>query len=193
MLLRHAQHDRGVEPLAPSGAVRLRGRGGRLFAAVADHAAAGLLVIRERGRGWGTGRGRRSGSRRSLGGGGGRDLARRWGIADHGHVGLDCRRRALGQQDLLQEAGNGAGYLGIDLVGLDLDQRLISRDRIANLLEPATDRALGDRLAQLRHLDDRGHSSVLRKPPHRGDDVIDIGQDRFLELRGVRHVGIRRG
>ena len=47
----------------------------------------------------------------------------------------------------------GDGNLGIDLVGRDLEQRLVAVDRVADLLDPADDRAFGDRLAHLGHHD----------------------------------------
>jgi hypothetical protein len=53
----------------------------------------------------------------------------------------------------------GEGQLGVDLVGRDLDDALVDRDAVADLLEPFEDRALGDRLAHLRdgHVD---HSAL---------------------------------
>ena len=60
---------------------------------------------------------------------------------------------ALGHDDLGQHAGGRRRDLGVDLVGRHLEQRLVERDRVADLLEPRGDRALGDRLAQLRHRD----------------------------------------
>ncbi len=43
-------------------------------------------------------------------------------------------------------------HLGVDLVGRDLEQRLVERDLVALLLEPLQDRSLDDGLAELRHL-----------------------------------------
>ena len=42
-----------------------------------------------------------------------------------------------------------------DLVGLQLQQRLVQRDRVARLLQPFRDRRFGDRLAQRGDLDFR--------------------------------------
>ena len=50
-------------------------------------------------------------------------------------------------EDLLHHAGGGGGDLGVDLVGRDLDDRLVGLDGIAGLLGPLEDHALGDRLA----------------------------------------------
>ena len=47
--------------------------------------------------------------------------------------------------------GDGRGHLGVDLVGRDLEQRLVGVDVLADLLEPAGDRAFRDRLPQLGH------------------------------------------
>ena len=60
-------------------------------------------------------------------------------------------RLAFGHQDLGQHARGGRGNLGVDLVGRDLEDRLVPRDRVAHLLHPAREGALGDRLAHLRH------------------------------------------
>ncbi len=56
-------------------------------------------------------------------------------------------------EDLGQRAGSGGGDLGVDLVGGDLDDRLVRGERVALALEPFEDDALGDRLAHLRHRD----------------------------------------
>ena len=76
---------------------------------------------------------------------------------DLGVVGDGC---ALLDEDLAQDAGEGRGHLGVDLVGDDLEEGLVLGDSVARLLEPLADRALSDTLAELghRHL---GHGSVL--------------------------------
>ena len=51
-------------------------------------------------------------------------------------------------EDLLQHAGDRRRDLGVDLVGRDLEQRLVDLDVVADLLEPAGDGALGDALAE---------------------------------------------
>ena len=55
--------------------------------------------------------------------------------------------------DLDQHAGAGRRQLEHDLVGLDVDQVLVARDRVARLLVPADERRLGHRLGQLRDFD----------------------------------------
>ena len=56
-----------------------------------------------------------------------------------------------GDLDLQQRAGDRRRDLGVDLVGGDLEQRLVDLHRVADLLEPAGDGALGDALAERRH------------------------------------------
>ena len=70
------------------------------------------------------------------------------GGADHGQLGADLDGLVLVDLDLQQRAGDGGGDLGVDLVGGDLEQRLVDRDLVADLLEPAGDGALGDGLAE---------------------------------------------
>src|SRR5699024_2331669 len=83
------------------------------------------------------------------------------GIVGAGGVGVadarDDRTDVDGVVDLGEDLDQGAGdrrrNLGVDLVGGDLEQRLVNLDGVADLLEPLGDGALGDGLAQLRHLD----------------------------------------
>ena len=67
-------------------------------------------------------------------------------------------RRARRDADLLEDARGRRRDLGVHLVGRDLEQRLVALDAVADVLQPLRDRALGDRLAHLRH-DDVGHGS----------------------------------
>ena len=53
--------------------------------------------------------------------------------------------------DLLKRAGGGRGNLGIDLVGGDLEERLVALDGVAGLLEPLGEGAFGDGFAHLGH------------------------------------------
>ncbi len=57
-----------------------------------------------------------------------------------------------------------AGHLGVHLVGGDLDQRLVGRDRVALLLMPFENRAFGHRFAHRGHRDlnrcGRGHFAL---------------------------------
>ena len=80
-------------------------------------------------------------------------VARRRSVAEHGQAGADRDRLALRHQDLNEVATGGGRHLGVDLVGGHLEDELVGRDLVADLLEPPGDRALGDRLAQLRHGD----------------------------------------
>ena len=65
----------------------------------------------------------------------------------------DVHRVAGVGEQLGERAGGGRGDLGVHLVGRDLDDRLVLGDRVAGLLGPLEDRALGDRLAHRGHLD----------------------------------------
>ena len=64
--------------------------------------------------------------------------------------------KQVGDADLGQHAGGGGGYLGVHLVGADLEQRLALGDLVAHLLEPLVHGALVDRLAHPGH-DHLGH------------------------------------
>jgi len=55
--------------------------------------------------------------------------------------------------DAHQPALDGGWDLGIHLVGDDLDDGLVAAHHVALLFEPAVDGALGDRFAELRHLE----------------------------------------
>ena len=79
---------------------------------------------------------------------------------DHGQHRPDLDRLALGDEDLGDDALAGARNLGVDLVGRDLEQRLVLGDRLARLLEPLRDRSLRDRDTHLghHHLDLRSRS-----------------------------------
>ena len=107
----------------------------------------------------------------SAGRGRGRRLGRpseRVGRLDDRDLGVVRDRRAFLDEDLGQGALERRRHLGVDLVGDDLEQRLVLVDMVARLLEPLPDRPLGDALAELghRHL---GHGSV---PP------LGVGQGR---------------
>ena len=60
-------------------------------------------------------------------------------------------RFALFDLDLAQHARARRRDFGVNLVGGDLEQRLVSLDLIPNLLQPSDDGALGNRFAHLRH------------------------------------------
>src|SRR5205823_14187678 len=61
----------------------------------------------------------------------------------------DLHGRANGDFLLAHRAGDRARQLHGDLVGLELCDRLVDRDRLTDLLEPTRDDSLGDRLAEL--------------------------------------------
>ncbi len=73
-------------------------------------------------------------------------------VADDREVGADRNRVVLLDEDLLQRAGHRRGDLGVDLVGRDLEQRLVDLDAVADTLEPARHGPFGDGLAERRHL-----------------------------------------
>ena len=65
-------------------------------------------------------------------------------VTDDGEVGADGDGVVLFDQDLLQDARDGRGDLGVDLVGGHLEQRLVDLDRVADVLQPARHGAFGD-------------------------------------------------
>ena len=67
---------------------------------------------------------------------------------DHGR---DRDGLALLHEDLDDRAGGRGRHLGVDLVGRDLDDRLVGLDPVADLLRPAADRAFRDADAHLGH------------------------------------------
>ena len=73
-------------------------------------------------------------------------------VTDDREVGADRNRVVLLDEDLLQRAGHRRGDLGVDLVGRDLEQRLVDLDAVTDPLEPARHGPFGDGLAERRHL-----------------------------------------
>jgi hypothetical protein len=57
----------------------------------------------------------------------------------------------FGYRDAAQDPGDGRGNLGVNLVGRHLEQRLVGLNVLAFSLQPASDSALGDALAELWH------------------------------------------
>ena len=135
-------------------------------------------------------------------------------LADHGQHGADLDGLVLLDPDLQQRAGGRGGDLGVDLVGGDLQQRLVGLDRVADLLEPAAHRALGDALAQCGqgHLGPAGGAATriaaadrrrrirrhwtLRAPvsaPARPRHLLGVGRRARVGLRlGRRRLGLLR-
>ena len=73
--------------------------------------------------------------------------------AHDGQHGADVDGLALLDADLGQRPRRGRRHFGVDLVGRDLEERLVARDGLAHRLQPLRDRALGDGLAELGHRD----------------------------------------
>src|SRR5699024_5831563 len=63
-------------------------------------------------------------------------------VADDDEIGADLGVLVLLDQDLLDGPRDGGRDLGVDLVGRDLEQRLVDLDGVADALEPAGDGAL---------------------------------------------------
>ena len=78
----------------------------------------------------------------------------------HGVAGL---RREM---DSMRAVG-GRGHFHRHLVGLEFQQRLVARDRVAFLLEPARDGGFGDGFAHRGHFDFDGHDRSLRRSRRR--------------------------
>ena len=111
--------------------------------------------------------------RNGLGSRGGRGRGRsRLGSAARGRcvghdreAGADLDRLALGHEDLGHVSRGRRGHLGVDLVGRHLEEWLVGVHALADLLQPARDGSLGDRLAELRHrhVHSRHPSSLPRR------------------------------
>ncbi len=72
-------------------------------------------------------------------------------VAEHRQARAHVDGVAFGHQDLRDHTRDGRGHLGVDLVGRDLEQRLVGIDVLAHALQPARDRAFRDRLPELGH------------------------------------------
>ena len=93
--------------------------------------------------------------------------------ANLGELRPDVDGLALLDENLRERARSRARHLGVDLVGRDLEQRLVRLDVLALLLEPARDRPLRDGHAHLRHHDIdcglRSHPVLSNTPRGRED------------------------
>jgi hypothetical protein len=96
-------------------------------------------------------------SRRLLRLGGGRCLG--GALADAAEQCADGDIGAFADDDLGERAGRGCVHFERHLVGLELDQRIVHGDAVADLLEPARHGRFGHRLAQ------RGHFDLARHVP----------------------------
>ena len=141
VLLRHPAARTGSRDRLDVDAVSAcdaRGHGGRV-PAVGDGCACGRLRL------GGFGARLDRAVRRAGIGAGARSNATQHRADRHSLVGLD--------EDLLDRARHWGGHLGIDLVGGDLDQRVVDGDGVARLHPPFEDGALGHRIAHLRERD----------------------------------------
>ena len=86
---------------------------------------------------------------------------RRPPVADRAENSADGDGCALGYPDFAQHARYGSGHLNGDLVGLELDQRLVDFDLVAGLLEPLADDRFRDAFAQSRHANFRRHLDLV--------------------------------
>ena len=79
-------------------------------------------------------------------------VARKWDVRTSGQVEMDKLQDGLvlGNEDLGQGAGRRGGDLGVDLVGGDLEQRLVDCDVVADGLQPLGDGAFGDAFTECR-------------------------------------------
>ena len=68
-----------------------------------------------------------------------------------------------GNLDFTQHAAGRRGNFGIHLVGRDLKQRLIARDFVAHVLQPARDGAFKDGFSHLRHDNIGGRAGRQRR------------------------------
>ena len=73
------------------------------------------------------------------------------GFVDDADNGVDLDGLALLVADLLEDSSGGGGDFGVDLVGGDLEERLVALDSVAGLLEPLGDGAFEDGFAHLGH------------------------------------------
>ena len=204
VLAQQAPHGRGHARVGVTGRRERRGgRERRRCRGCGRGGRSGHGSCRSGGCGGGLGRRRRGRSlvgagraARGLGGRGRRRCRRRCGGGGVGFVaGVDDRDlgvvgdgRALLGQDLLEDALERRRDLGIDLVGDDLEERLVLVDVVADLLEPFPDRPLGDALAELghRHLrhvrSSSGLPDVARSVPH---PAIPVEPGRSQDDRAV--------
>src|SRR5262249_162118 len=74
-------------------------------------------------------------------------------------------RLALVDLDLEERPRDRGGDLGVHLVGRDLEDRLVPLDRVADLLQPLRDGALGDRFTPLRPHYPHPHCHLSPPPP----------------------------
>ena len=104
---------------------------------------------------------------------------------NRGHDAMDRHRLAFLGRDLGQDAGCRRRNFGVNLVGGNLEQRLVALDELTGLLEPADDGPFGDRLPHLGHQDGRWHvRSGQSEPFHL---IRSITLDIACVDTGTRH------
>ena len=113
-------------------------------------------------------------------------------LDDPEHV-ADLHVGAVAVRDLAEHAGLRRRDLDVDLVGLELDERLADGDGVAFLLQPLGDARVDDRLADFRHDDVSGHMSpdfteLLRDVLGRGSssDVSMVRRSRSARSARLR-------
>ena len=74
-------------------------------------------------------------------------------IADDRDHGANVDGLTLFDANFDERAGDRRRHLGVDLIRRHFEQRLVFSDRVADLLEPLSNGALGDRFAELRKND----------------------------------------
>jgi hypothetical protein len=70
---------------------------------------------------------------------------------EHSHDRVHFHGLALFVLNVCERASRGRRNLGVDLIGRDFEQRLITFDVVANVLQPFCDGAFRDGFAHLRH------------------------------------------
>ena len=81
-------------------------------------------------------------------------------LANAGEDGTNFYVGVFFDENLEQGASDGGGDLGVDLVGRDLQQRLVGGNGVADRFQPAGDGALSDRLAQRGKSDVSAHGAM---------------------------------
>ena len=81
-------------------------------------------------------------------------------VADGHERRADLDGLVLLDEDRLDHPGDGRRDLGVDLVGRHLEQRLVDLHTVADVLQPAGDRALRDTLTECREADGFAHALV---------------------------------
>ena len=92
------------------------------------------------------------------------------GFANDADNGVDLNGVAFGNFDFLEDAAGGGGDFGVDLVGGDLEERLVALDLVTGLLQPLGDGSFENRFAHLGHDYVSRHSSLSIRPCSSGGE-----------------------